>query len=65
MKEYEISFTDRELYAVAQGLQCLSYMVENGHVTYDGDATEETVNALLNNIAVKIANVKGIELEKI
>ena len=65
MKEYEISFTERELYTIAQGLQCLSYMIENGHVTYNGDATEETVNSLLDTIAVKIANVKGIELEKI
>lgn len=65
MKEYEISFTDRELYAIVQGLQCFSYMIENGHVTYNGDETEETVNALLDTIALKIANVKGVELEKI
>lgn len=64
MREYDMLFTDRELYVIAQGLQCLLHMVENGgNVTYNDDATEETVNELLNTIATKIANEKGIDLE--
>lgn len=58
----ELNFTEQELYVIAQGLQCLSFMIDHGYVTYHGDATEDTVNARIDTIARKIADAKGIDL---
>lgn len=62
MKETCIYFNDRELYVIAQGLQCLSYMMENGYVKYNEGTTEEMVNSMLDEIAIKIANARGVDL---
>ena len=58
----ELNFTEQELYVIAQGLQCLSVMMDRGYVIYNGDATEDMVNASIDTIARKIANVNGIDL---
>lgn len=62
MKKACIDFDERELYLIAQGLQCLSYMMENGHVKYNEGTTEEMVNSMLDKIASKIANSVGVDL---
>ena len=62
MKETCIYFNEQELYTIAQGLQCLSYMIENGHVKYNEDTTEEMVNSILDKIAIKIANSVGVDI---
>lgn len=58
----ELTLTEQELYTIARGLQCLSFMMDRGFVTYNGDATEETVNARIDTIARKIADATGIDL---
>ena len=58
----ELNFTDKELYIIAQGLQCLSFMMDHGHVSYSGDASDDTVNASIDTIALKIANAVDINL---
>lgn len=58
----ELILTEQELYVIAQGLQCLSFMMDRGYVTYNGEATEDTVNARIDAIALKIADVEGIDL---
>lgn len=62
MKETCIYFNDQELYMIAQGLQCFSYMVENGHVKYNEGVTKEMVNSMLDKLVIKIANAKGVDL---
>lgn len=58
----ELSLTEQELYVIAQGLQCLSFMMDRDYVTYNGEATEDTVNAIIDTIALKIADANGIDL---
>lgn len=58
----ELNFTEQELYVIAQGLQCLSFMIDRGTVIYNGDATAVSVNEIIDTIACKIANAKGIDL---
>ncbi len=59
----ELNLTEQELYVIAQGLQCLSFMMDRGYyVTYSCDATEDTVNEIIDTLALKIADVMGIDL---
>lgn len=62
MKKACIEFDERELYLITQGLQCFSYMMENGYVKYNEGTTEEMVNSMLDKIAIKIANAVGVDL---
>ena len=54
-----VYFTHKEFALIAYGLQCLSYMMDNGTVTYSVGETEQTVNDRIDAIANKIAEAEG------